>query len=192
LEKLTTDQQRLVEQAMPDVPGILAIPCMAVYVDKLGREEATGIAHLALCVAATKWESDRGTTFKTYATFWVRSHLVKAAGYAGVVRDGNVRVGGRPGPRKDIAEIQEWDRSTEVSHEQAIGDKDLLVFLAKRLKPRYRKALFMLSQGYTTKQIGKALFISRQRAEQLVAEARQLAQEAIRGHYGDANHSEAA
>lgn len=192
MEKLTLDQQRLVEQAMPDVPGILAIPCMAVYVDKLGREEATGIAHLALCVAATKWESGRGTSFKTYATFWVRSHLVKAAGYAGVVRDGNVRVGGRPGPHQTVLEVQEWDRSTEVSHEQAIGDKDLLVFLAKRLKPRYRKALFMLSQGYTTKQIGKALFISRQRAEQLVAEARQLAQEAIRGHYGDVGHSEAA
>jgi RNA polymerase sigma factor (sigma-70 family) len=178
LEKLTTDQQRLVEQAMPDVPGILAIPCMAVYVDKLGREEATGIAHLALCVAATKWESDRGTTFKTYATFWVRSHLVKAAGYAGVVRDGNVRVGGRPGPRKTILEIQERDASDE-GHEKLCGDKDLLKVLASRLKPRHRKVLFMYAQGYNFKEIAAAFLVSKQRAEQLYFDARELAQKAL-------------
>lgn len=191
MEKLTAEQQRLVEQAMPDVPGILAIPCMSCYVDKLGKEEATGIAHLALCVAATKWRADGGTQFRTYATFWVRSHLVKAAGYAGVIRDESVRVGGRPGPGKTI-EVQEWDKSEEGFHERLAGNKDLLVFLAKRLKPRVRKALFMLSQGFTFKEIGERLFISKQRAEQLVYEARRLAQEALRGEYGDAEDKRAA
>jgi hypothetical protein len=179
LEKLTTDQQRLVEQAMPDVPGILAIPCMAVYVDKLGREEATGIAHLALCVAATKWESDRGTTFKTYATFLGPVTSRQGRGLrGGHVRDGNVRVGGRPGPRKTILEIQERDASDE-GHEKLCGDKDLLKVLASRLKPRHRKVLFMYAQGYNFKEIAAAFLVSKQRAEQLYFDARELAQKAL-------------
>jgi RNA polymerase sigma factor (sigma-70 family) len=178
LGKLLPEQQRLVEDHLADVPGILAIPCMAVYVDKIGFQEAKAIANLALCVAAGKWDAKRGASFKSYATFWVRSHLVKAAGYAGVMRDDSVRVGGRPGPRKTILEIQERDASDE-GHEKLCGDKDLLKVLASRLKPRHRKVLFMYAQGYNFKEIAAAFLVSKQRAEQLYFDARELAQKAL-------------
>lgn len=84
---LTDAERKLVESHLWLVPiGLKKHPGLVRF---LGLEHARSAAHLGLMIAARKYDPDFGTTFSTYAPYWIWSTLTKDARRAGLPRNGS-------------------------------------------------------------------------------------------------------
>lgn len=195
IEPLDGDGQRLIEEAVPHIRASLRDGWHRAYVRCLGYDDAVQVACVAAIRAAgdfreelaARQDRERVRLFMSYAGFWIRYFLGRAAGREGVMRDARYRVVRRPGPRRmaslsaSVASPLTGETATLASLVPDRRDADPADIAARRdeiasylsvLDPKQRRAMELIGGGYTSREAGAIMGLHRTRVRQLFLQAR--------------------
>jgi len=134
---------------------------------KLGKEDAIGYGNIGLVIAADKWKSDGGATFRTYAEYWVAYYMRHAARYILPM------IGFTPKhPPMKRVRGQAGGLDYYAANQERVGavyeNKEEVATLLRCLPKKYADVLDLLYvQGLETKEVAQKLQVSRQRVEQI-------------------------
>ena len=149
MKRLTAKQQDLVVKWAPWARQLAAK--VAPY---FSREERESQAYLGLCLAARRFNPDRGYHFTTYAYRFVSGRVLDLHRFPLCL---------------DMELLGEWDVNVRDPG-PVLEPCDMLTFadLVKTLPPRSRKILELRMSGCTYQEIGSALKLTRERIRQLI------------------------
>jgi RNA polymerase sigma factor (sigma-70 family) len=173
---LTAAQQQLVLDNLGELPRMLRYSWYRSYVRTLGMDEAYQVGCLAFCRTASGYEAGRQKKFTSYAGFWLRAYLATAVKQSSTMKDPRRLVSSRPGPRLVHSLGEEASALVRdpsgVTPDVRAAQKELARKVMDALPLRLQRVVLLHAEGHTLEEVGGMLGVTRQRASQLLAEAR--------------------